>query len=231
MTVDLNLNSTLIPGAESDEHQRDFSTSSADGSLQVYFKEIEKHLIQHIHKADIVVGCVAWLTSEPILLALAEKKSVSIIVQKEDFLRPDGDMGREKTRKLYAALPASLERHRFGNTLGRMSVGGDTGLEAIRCVGGHNSQSYPAFPRSHHKFVVFCKVSANEEPPYISPYAVWTGSFNFSDNATRSFENALVLSDPIIVEAYYQEYGQIAAISESLDWTSEWVAPVWRIGT
>jgi hypothetical protein len=46
-------------------------------------------LIRLIRQADIVLGCVAWVTSESILKALAEKKGVSLIVQKEDFLRPD----------------------------------------------------------------------------------------------------------------------------------------------
>ncbi|MNJ81293.1 hypothetical protein D3C77_800280 [compost metagenome] len=60
---------------------------------------------------------------------------------------------------------------------------------------------------------------------------MWTGSFNFTKNATLSLENALFITDPKIVNAYFEEYGQIAAMSEELDWTSEWVAPVWRIGT
>lgn len=63
------------------------------------------------------------------------------------------------------------------------------------------------------------------------PYAVWTGSFNFSDNGTKSFENAVVIEDVAIAEAYLEEWGQIAALSEPLDWSSEWMAPEWRIGT
>ena len=58
---------------------------------------------------------------------------------------------------------------------------------------------------------------------HIHPYAVWTGSFNFTRNATMSFENAVVLYDPNIVRAYYHEYGQIVFLSESLDWTKSWM--------
>ena len=52
------------------------------------------------------------------------------------------------------------------------------------------------------------------------PRVVWTGSFNFTLNATNSFENAVVLHDPKIVNAFYQEWGQILALSEPLDSTS-----------
>ena len=65
----------------------------------------------------------------------------------------------------------------------------------------------------------------------VVPYKVWTGSFNFTNNAERSFENAVVLEEPSIVQAYFKEFQQIAALSEPLDWESEWVEPEWRIGT
>jgi len=31
--------------------------------------------------------------------------------------------------------------------------------------------------------------------------------------------------------AYADEYGHILALSETLDWNSEWIEPEWRIGT
>lgn len=40
----------------------------------------------------------------------------------------------------------------------------------------------------------------------IVPYAVWTGSFNFTKNACASFENAVVLREPAIVKAFFEEY-------------------------
>src|SRR5438552_524921 len=85
-----NLNDKEIFGLQ-DPSLQDFSTSNTDVSVQVYFKNVESHLIQHIESADVVVGCVAWLTSPAILAALSKKNGVSIIVQKEDWLRPDLD--------------------------------------------------------------------------------------------------------------------------------------------
>ena len=63
------------------------------------------------------------------------------------------------------------------------------------------------------------------------PYAVWTGSFNLTETAEKSLENALLIKNPKIVEAYYKEYGQICAMSEPLNWESNWIEPQWRIGT
>jgi phosphatidylserine/phosphatidylglycerophosphate/cardiolipin synthase-like enzyme len=67
--------------------------------------------------------------------------------------------------------------------------------------------------------------------PSFVPYEVWTGSFNFTKNATYSFENAIVSRDRNLVAAYFSEFSQLAALSEPLDWEVEWVAPEWRIGT
>lgn len=197
-----------------------------------------------IESADIIVGCVAWLTSKPIIEALAKKTGVSIIVQKEDFLRPDFGVKsnwKNELRKVYKNLPDSLSRYDAGlqgTSLFMMSFAGDSTIEAIRCVGNHNAEKIPAFPRSHHKFIVFCKSLENPKSEYgevigmnYEPYAVWTGSFNFTHNATMSFENAVVLKEQEIVKAFFKEYAQIAAISEPLDWNSNWTEPEWRIGS
>jgi hypothetical protein len=102
-------------------------------------------------------------------------------------------------------------------------------------MGNHNSNKNPAFPRMHNKFLVFCRVDILREKTYpevdIVPYAVWTGSFNFTMNATMSLENALVLWNRAIAAAYYDEWQQILSLSEPLDWESNWCEPEWRIGT
>lgn len=224
---------------------QDFTTSNSDKNIKVYFKNLENHLINCIEDADVIVGCVAWLRSKPILKALANKKGVSIIVQKEDFLRPDLNNRKSsdiELNQLYNSIPNSLTRYDTGlqNTiLHMMSFAGDSTIESIRCVGNHNADKKPAFPRSHHKFVVFCRLLNNPKSEYggeimgmnYEPYSVWTGSFNFTYNATMSFENAVLIKDETIVRAFFNEYAQIAAISEPLDWNSTWTEPEWRIGS
>jgi len=261
MTLDLNRDSKIptdnclyqCGGCRNCQPLTDYSTTSADGSTRIVLRDLESNLIEEIEGADIVLGCVAWLTSMPILAALAERDAVSIVVQKEDFLRPDlGSPGRwaATLRNAYRRLP-DMERHTLRGLVGALSMCSDPTLDAVRCVGNHNKDRAPAFPRSHHKFVVFCRwetitiecghalagafgMQYCQNPctdRELRPYRVWTGSFNFTANAVRSFENAVVMDDPAIVDAYFNEYSQIVGISEPLDWRTTWSEPQWRIGT
>lgn len=227
------------------ENVEDNSTSFVDNSVidcekdtQVYFRDIERRLLKHIEEADVVLECVAWLTSEPILDVLATKKNVSIIVQKEDFLRPDMDSGNKNLWKIwlqkkYNALQSDLSRFMFDNLLTHISYCTDPSIDPVRCVGSYNRDKKPAFPRMHNKFLIFAKVVDVDEGSWgrVIPYGVWTGSFNLTKNATYSFENAIFMTDTEIVRAYYNEYGQIASMSEPLDWESDWIEPEWRIGS
>lgn len=214
----------------------DNSTTSNSG-VSVYFRDIEERLLQHISEADAVFGAVAWLTSHSVLDALAKLKNVSIVVQKEDFLRPDigaNSNFKNSLRTKYNTLKCHLTRYSFSNILSSVSVSSDPSITPVRCVGNHNTEKKPAFPRMHNKFLIFAKIQEGKDEysiETITPYAVWTGSFNLTKNATMSLENALFITEPEIVNAYFQEYGQIAAMSEELDWTSEWATPEWRIGT
>lgn len=221
---------------------------TAEG-ISVYFREIEKHLLGHIAEADIVVGCVAWLTSFPVLMALAFKRGVSLIVQKEDFLRPDiatHTRWSHRLRAAYESLPSTLGRYdlpvcsvedcEHRPRIYGMSCCSDPTIEAVRCVGNHNTDKQPAFPRMHHKFILLCR-ELPDASPYdggfrrYEPYAVWTGSFNFTANAGLSLENALFITLPVIVHAYWHEWGEVSALSEPLDWDTPWMAPEWRLGT
>jgi hypothetical protein len=226
----------------------DPSTRSADGSVEVVFRNIERRLIAEIDSADIVVGCVAWLTSGPILDALAKAQGVSIVVQKEDFLRPDLDSPQESQwrqwlRARYEQLPEGPDRYAYdGTVVSALSYLGDPTLEPVRCLGNHSSDRRAAMPRAHHKFLVFCDFAEGEvkdldrdgivfDAGRVRPRKVWTGSFNLSKNGGRSLENAVLLTDPHCVRAYYNEWAQLVGVSEPLDWTSQYVHPDFRIGS
>src|SRR5262249_33779688 len=57
---------------------RNYSARTAE--IDVYFRDLDRELISLMPGYDWAVGNVAWLTSKPILLALAELKGVSIVV-------------------------------------------------------------------------------------------------------------------------------------------------------
>ena len=235
-----DLNRLAVPtDSEAVRPFEDPSTLSDDGTVEVVFRNIEARLIAEIQKFQLVIGCVAWLTSSKVLAALASVRGVAILVQKEDFLRPDlgvSDEGKWKTwlHTAYGRLPHGPVRYAYGGTIvPGLSFAGDVELDPIRCVGNHNSDRRAAMPRSHHKFLVFCDVlpATGHGFEVVEPRKVWTGSYNPTKTGGRSLENAVILSDPGCVHAYYEEWGQLVGISEPLDWTSSYVQPDLRIGT
>lgn len=137
---------------------KDYSTVATENFTEVraIFRDHEKFLIDKINEyyKGAIFGCVAWLTSEPILRALAKCPRVQIVVQKEDFLRPEGKASTWKNnlRYLYSGLRCNLMRQQMKEPLCSLSTCSDPTVEPIRCVGNHNRDKVPAFPRSHHKF-------------------------------------------------------------------------------
>ena len=97
--------------------------------------------------------------------------------------------------------------------------------DAIRCMGMANTKKKLAFARMHNKFLIFCKIEKNKKNKNIEPYAVWTGSLNMTDTATRSFENSVCVKDKKICKAYMKEWAQIYALAEPLNWTNEECEP------
>jgi len=210
--------------------------------IQAYFDNLEKNLIDKIKQNSdkLIFGCVAWLTSEPVLKALAKCDNVQILIQKEDFLRPDINSRNSwsiRLRKLYADLKFNHFRFELKDPIRELSICDEPVIYPVMCVGNHNKEKHPAFPRSHHKFLVFCEKRGKLDEYKIdyAPTAVWTGSFNFTKNATHSFENALYIEDKSgnnpILQAYLNEHHQIFTLSEMLDWETTWIEPRYRIGT
>jgi len=72
--------------------------------VTTYFEDLELHLCSYIKQYPIILGCVAWLTNENILRALQSRELVQIIIQKEDFLRPDSQRLPDLSMP-YDALP------------------------------------------------------------------------------------------------------------------------------
>ncbi len=227
---------------------RNYSDSYTDikfDKVEAHFRNIEKKLIQYIneYKNDIIFGCVAWLTSYKILDALASCKNVQIIVQKEDFLRPDRNFVKESDWKKtlqekYSHVKFSFERHQLKEPIRDLSILASPEVDSIRCVGNHNSDKSPAFPRMHNKFLIFCRINDDnlEEPKLnYSPEMVWTGSFNLTQNATYSLENAVSFLDKSgnnpFINSFLNEHHQIFCISEKLNWEKDWIEPQFRIGT
>jgi hypothetical protein len=210
------------------------------GGVTAHFGDLTSSVVEFIQGAELIVGCVAWLTSTPILDALADTQ-VAIVVQKEDFLRPDINPTpgwKAQLHERYARLREGPGRGMYPAPLGACTTNCDPSIEPVRCVGHHNRDQRSAIPRAHHKFVLRCRVNdrmghlfSRLNDDYITPEHLWTGSFNFSANGGRSLENAISTANQDICAAYFDEFCRVAAISEPLDWETEWATPEWRLGT
>lgn len=152
-------------------YQQNYSMSAEQvRNVQVVFHNHKDTLIELIGRYEIVLGCVAWLTDDDVLDALAQKLLVQIVVQKEDFLRPDFtqssktksrkkyDEFKIKLRKKYNALPSPSSWSTFGGDFSQLSPISDLEndrIDAVRCMGHHNRDEKSSLPRMHHKFLIF----------------------------------------------------------------------------
>ncbi len=253
-----NLNNRTIP-EDGNYNGRKRNQTSKHDNIICYFDNLEYELIDKIEKYPVIVGCVAWLTNELILNALATRDRVSIIIQKEDLLRPDsGDWSGEKLRLLYGNLPDSVNNlsassEYWGDLISCLNVCSGWLAEPVRWCGEFNTNNKPAFPRMHHKFLIFCNINIKDnyvdydfedEEDYfdynrktysVIPKAVWTGSFNMTHNGTHSLENALFIQDDNIAKSYYDEWQYIFGLSEYIPseyWNHEWSRiDDFRVGT
>jgi hypothetical protein len=241
---DMNFDFTrlTIQNADGPSVPIDNRAASASGcDVRAFFGNLEEQLVAAIASADFVVGCVAWLTNREVLKSLAAvDHGCQLVVQKEDWLRPDlhtsrADAWKRDLRELYDDLRCDVDRYSLCSScsMPTLSAGLDIDEEPVRCAGNHNSTRVPAFPRMHHKFFVLCD-AVDDGVPVVStvvPRAVWTGSFNPTANGTRSRENAVLISSGEIASRYMLEWFNVYAISEPLDWESDWCEPQYRIGT
>lgn len=216
----------------------EFAPSSGTFSGQpvsVHLDSLQERLLEWLSFQEAVVGCVAWLTNEAVLAALNEKRICQVVMQKEDWMRPDYD-GRHPARssRTMYRRSAGFDRPQIAG-LSELSYCGDPSVEGFRCFG--QSGDPGSRPVMHHKFLVGCTVT--EEPPEepdcygrlrLDPQSVWTGSFNMTQGALRNLDSAVVLgSEP--ARLYYREWVDALSHSEPLDFDSEWCAPQWRMGS
>lgn len=194
--------------------------TTVSGDVTVHCGDLSGPVVDFIAGAQSIVGCVAWITSRDILAALAQVPGgVGLCVQKERDLRPGGDRWSVELRRRYLELPRLLPRLSMPAPL--CDTDGPKLIDPVRCVGWIGG---PHSPLMHHKAIV----AGHLDGKVWVPQRVWTGSFNFSKNASMSAENAVVIDDPVVAGAYLAEFARVHAISEPLAWTSRVAKPELR---
>jgi len=214
-----------------DGNQRDQSIlKSVDTKVRVFFQSWKQELLKLIEEHDHVYGCVAYLTDIDILKALSKKQSVQILIQHEDFLRPDGKLTKKHLQKAYDNLPRAdwhaMEDRRTLTIADQISTNGQPA--------GHDDPILQVKSKDakqggvlHHKFLVFWKDSGytHDEEGMLQDLqysGVWTGSVNITNTATDNLENAVYMESHEIAEAYMTEWAQILLLAERLDWNVEY---------
>lgn len=224
---------------------KDYSGISKSGDIEIIFRNINTRLIKEIKglpKNHVVFGCVAWFTDFNILKAM-KGKSYGIVLQKEEFLRPDkvirtenGRFNWNKTlRKYYeeASHPTIPDEiilpFKFRSSIDDLNWYNCQGFGEFRCIGyiPENKNEKSSIPRMHNKFLIFAEFKKNKNDPggNLLPYKVWTGSYNMSQNASNSLENVVIMTDEKVVQYYCQEWANLYINSEKLDWESEYFFP------
>ncbi len=142
------------------------------------------------------------------------------------------------------SLPVPFERlYYMPPPLCDRRYGEDESISGVRCFGirnNRNGEPWNRPPLMHNKFLVFARgleqpvTGCEEDRPALDHHwrveMVWTGSYNLNILSPRSRENAVIIRDPVIGDAFLREWAEIIALSEPLDWDSEWVDPQWRPG-
>lgn len=224
--------------------QTDHGTTADSCKVEVIFKEIKTRLVEYISDQSArvgdgnlaVVGCVAWLTDSSILECLHEHQvQVSIIVNKEQKYH-----ARELINKLTPFwLHEQRTRHpQLWHKVFETTPQNDAEVwTAVRCCGemlpGRDSRG--ARSLMHDKFLVFIECEERPEgevdgPGIVevqrwTPFAVWSGSANLTSNSSRHFENAMLVTSDRIADAYWGEWGDIALLSEPLDFLTPQATP------
>ena len=163
------------------------------------FRNIEQEIIEKIQQSTVIVGCIALLTSIPILEAL-QGKSVQFIVQQEDWLRPDSnEWSLSRQRDLYGKLTG------ISNYVADASFCASFEIQPIRLSGKPKNKN-KSNARMHHKFILF---GNTKEDNAVEFDMAWTGSYNFTANATKSLENGMFIKSDEILNAYWIEWRQV----------------------
>lgn len=198
--------------------------SIKSGNIEIVFRKIKERLIQEIDKSNLVFGAVAWLVDKDVLKALSFKQC-QIVLQKEDFLRPDlaeflSDKDKKCLQDLYQDLSCNLNTTQFQGKIVDLVRYGIFDLQPVTCFGYYNQRLRHCTPKMHNKFFIFATLDKYTNK--VEPQKVWTGSANITQMSMHSLENGVIIDDKDIANSYMKEYEQIYFISDKLNWNSNW---------
>ncbi|KAM9959371.1 hypothetical protein ACTFIR_000446 [Dictyostelium discoideum] len=192
------------------------------------------NLIGNSKKGDFIFFCIAWFTNTDILnkVKLAKNTGVRIliVILKEPWLT-ESDWLIDS----YTILNNinELERNDY------LKIFRDYGIDfcqkeeivdwnslqfdddVIRVCGEIQTKPNQYIPRMHNKFIVFGSFESGK----VEPKTVWTGSFNLTKTAGKSFENVVILSSKEAASQFLKEFCLVFFLSEPLETKNKKMTP------
>jgi phosphatidylserine/phosphatidylglycerophosphate/cardiolipin synthase-like enzyme len=174
--------------------------------MTAFFDNISESFLAALEELQpaALVGCQFFFSDSAVIEYLKRKRiPVSIIVQKQKLWK----CRSYNPRKRYQAQNAMQLRTGYDALT---PLPGESA--AVRCYGPmYSTRSKRPTPILHHKVFIFLD-ALNQ------PFALFTGSYNFSNWACKNEENALLIKSPTsTLRAYVAEWQRLKDGSEPLD--------------
>lgn len=202
-----------------------------NGEVEAHFRNLEEVLVREIYQHDIILGCVAWVSSPKVVEALAHKTTCLIVDRKVPRMS-------KALKESYQLLQMNEKRPIY-----EMLKNGH-GWEEYFCYshegeplsytmyGDWNFESGMYFVDGgtyrfmHHKFILMLKEDGRCEcGKILYKPTVWTGSYNFTKNAKTGLENAVIIRNKGIGASYLGEFLEVftnhACQLNILDWETQ----------
>ena len=203
----MNLNDGLLGG---------HACRSLNSDIEVHFRNLEEVLLREVRQADILLGCVAWITSQPILEEIAKKPACLIVDRKLPRMNQKLQGLYKKVQvhpkdPIYEMLKSGhgwADYFCYSSKSGRPiphTIYGDWNFEAGLYFVDGGSWRY-----MHHKFLLMLKYNGicSCGKSLYKP-TVWTGSYNFTKNAKTGLENATIIRDPTVCASFLCEFLEV----------------------
>jgi phosphatidylserine/phosphatidylglycerophosphate/cardiolipin synthase-like enzyme len=160
-----------------------------------HFTDIEQQICQYIDEADEVWICSAWFSSIPILDQASLRTAKLIISDWSRLSKGNPNYSPKLTREILQAIP---QTYIYAPTSSSSSAGGHSSS-----AGGHPTEFL-----MHDKFIVLFQDQ--------KPYAIITGSYNYTQNAKNNFENIVYIEDHEVAKKFANEFEKILSFSRLL---------------
>ncbi len=226
-----SLENLLVEYVYDTQTQRRVRLRTADWSVSPFgcryvLRDQERWVLNLIRNADAVVVSCYVLSRRPLFEALAQKERVLMLCHKTDMAGP----ADARNAKPFVQRVRALQGREFAPS--ELAPAAPWFQHCVpvkkvpvaRCLG--DFQSDRTVPLMHDKTIVALRKSTDAQTYY--PYALWTGTNNFTENATRSVGVGMIVDHPETAAMRLNDILNYVLSSEPVPWCHQALTPEWR---